>query len=106
MASSATQEFIPIKEIRDGIVILKDGGMRAILMTSSLNFALRSQEEQQSIIYQFQNFLNSLDFSILLYFWKTNPPYKNLYVDINKDNKVTSVDFSIMLSQWTGRKNY
>jgi len=47
--------------------------------------------------------VDSIDFSILLYFWKKNPPFKNIYVDINKDNKVDSVDFSIMLSQW-GRK--
>jgi hypothetical protein len=49
------------------------------------------------------NYVNSIDFSILLYFWKTNPPYKNVCVDVNKDNKVNSVDFSIMLSQW-GKK--
>lgn len=48
-------------------------------------------------------FVDSTDFSILLYFWKTNPPFKNIYVDINKDGKVDSTDFSIMLSQW-GKK--
>ncbi|MFA6797182.1 MAG: hypothetical protein WCR40_00500 [Candidatus Paceibacterota bacterium] len=61
--SKATQDFVPIKEIRDGIVILKDESMRAILMVSSVNFALKSPDEQQAIIFQFQNFLNSLDFS-------------------------------------------
>jgi len=62
--SKATQEFVPIKEIRDGIVILKDGSMRGIVMASSVNFALKSSDEQQAIILQFQNFLNALDFSI------------------------------------------
>lgn len=62
--SKSTQEFVPIQEIRDGIVILKDGSMRAILLASSLNFALKSSDEQASIIYQFQNFLNALDFSV------------------------------------------
>jgi len=47
--------------------------------------------------------VDSIDFSILLFYWKKNGPYKNIYVDINKDGKVNSVDFSIMLSQW-GRK--
>lgn len=47
--------------------------------------------------------VDSIDFSILLYFWKKNSPFKNLYVDINKDNQVNSIDFSIFLSQW-GRK--
>jgi len=63
-AAKTTQEFVPIKEVRDGIVIMKDGSMRAIILSSSLNFALKSTEEQEAIIYQFQNFLNSLDFSI------------------------------------------
>ena len=62
-----TQEFVPIKEVRDGIVILKDGSMRAILMTSSINFALKSEEEQIAILAQFQNFLNSLEFSIQIF---------------------------------------
>jgi hypothetical protein len=62
--SQASQDFVPIKEIRDGVLILKDGSYRAIVMASSLNFALKSQDEQTSIIYQFQNFLNSLNFSV------------------------------------------
>lgn len=62
-----TQAFVPIKEIRDGVMVLKDGGMRTILLASSLNFALKSADEQQSIIFQFQNFLNSLNFSVQIY---------------------------------------
>jgi hypothetical protein len=63
-ATNATQEFVPIKEVRDGIVILKDGGMRSILLCSSLNFSLKSEDERNAILLQFQDFLNSLDFSI------------------------------------------
>jgi len=66
-SSKTTQEFVPIREIRDGIVILKDGSMRSIVLASSLNFALKSSDEQNSIIYQFQNFLNSLDFSVQIF---------------------------------------
>lgn len=65
--AKTTQEFVPIKEVRDGVAILKNGGMRIILMASSINFALKSADEQQSIIYQFQNFLNSLDFSVQIF---------------------------------------
>lgn len=61
--AKATQEFVPIKEVRNGIVILKDGSLRALLMASSINLALKSQDEQQAIIGQFQNFLNSLEFT-------------------------------------------
>ncbi|PIR86583.1 hypothetical protein COU13_00060, partial [Candidatus Kaiserbacteria bacterium CG10_big_fil_rev_8_21_14_0_10_43_70] len=63
----ATQDFVPIKEVRDGIVILKGGGLRGILMASSLNFALKSDDEQTAFIMQFQNFLNSLDFTTQIF---------------------------------------
>lgn len=59
-----TQEFVPIKEIRDGIIVLKDGGYRGILICSAINFGLKSAEEQHAITLGFQNFLNTLDFSI------------------------------------------
>jgi type IV secretory pathway VirB4 component len=62
--SPTTQNFIPIKNIRDGVVLLKDGGLRIVLMVSSVNFALKSQDEQMALLLQFQNMLNSLDFSI------------------------------------------
>lgn len=63
MSKNATQEFVPIDDVRDGIVILKDGGMRGVLMASSINFSLKSNDERQAILLQFQDFLNSLDFS-------------------------------------------
>lgn len=65
--TKATQEFVDVKEVRDGIIVLKDGSLRAVLMTSSLNFALKSVDEQTSTLFQFQNFLNSLDFSIQIF---------------------------------------
>ncbi len=62
--SGATQQFVPIKEIRNGVIVLKDGGYRGILICSSINFGLKSSEEQHAITLGFQNFLNMLDFSI------------------------------------------
>lgn len=59
-----SQEILQIQEIRDGVLVLKDGSLRAVLMASSLNFALKSADEQTAITLQYQNFLNSLDFSI------------------------------------------
>ena len=61
---TATQQFVPIERVRDGIVILKTGELRAILITNSLNLALKSEDEQQAVLSQFQNFLNSLDFPV------------------------------------------
>lgn len=63
----STQEFVPIERVRDGIVILKTGELRAILITNSLNLGLKSEDEQQAILSQFQNFLNSLDFPVQIF---------------------------------------
>lgn len=60
----ATQLFVPVKEVRNGVIILKEGGYRGILMCSSINFALKSEDEQKAIIGGFQNFLNTLDFTV------------------------------------------
>lgn len=64
MANITTQQFLEMDEIREGIIILKNKTLRGVLATSSINFALKSEEEQNAIIYQFQDFLNSLDFSL------------------------------------------
>jgi len=64
MAKTPTQQFLEIDKIKEGVIILKDKSLRGVLMTSSINFALKSEDEQTAIIYQFQDFLNSLDFSI------------------------------------------
>lgn len=62
-SNKSTQQFVPVSEVRDGIIVLKDKSLRAILLASSINFALKSEDEQTAFIVQFQNFLNSLDFS-------------------------------------------
>jgi len=62
--AKATQEFVPIKEVRDGVIVLKDGGLRAIVLANSVNLSLKSDEEQKATILQFQSFLNTLDFAI------------------------------------------
>ena len=62
MPGSGSYNFVHVKEIRDGVVKLKDGGLRGVLMVTSLNLALKSADEQEATIYQFQNFLNTLDF--------------------------------------------
>lgn len=66
-AAKAAQDFVPVKEVRGGIIVLKDGGLRAVMLASSINFALKSADEQMAILSQFQNFLNSLDFSVQIF---------------------------------------
>ena len=64
MAKGVAQQIIEIDQIKEGVVILRNRALRGVLMVSSINFALKSEEEQNATIFQFQNFLNSLDFSI------------------------------------------
>jgi len=64
MVSPSTQDFLKIKEVRDGFIILKNNSLRGVMMVSSINFGLKTQNSQEAIIYQFQQFLNSIDFSI------------------------------------------
>ena len=60
----STQNLVNIQEIRDGILLLKDGSMRAVIETSAINFELRSEDEQIAITQNFQNFINSVDFPL------------------------------------------
>lgn len=63
----SAQNFVPIRDIRDGVVLLKNGQMCQVLLASSINFALKSIDEQRAILQQFQSFLNTLDFSLQIY---------------------------------------
>ncbi len=61
---TSSQKYLDIAEIKDNVVVMKNGSLRAVLMVSSVNFALKSIDEQDAIIYRYQSFLNSLDFSV------------------------------------------
>ena len=61
---NSTQQAISIAGIKDGVVVMKDGSYRLILQVAATNFALKSEQEQNSIIFQYQSFLNSLHFPI------------------------------------------
>lgn len=62
--SSSTQQDIEIAGIKDGVVILRSGSYRLVMSVSTVNFALKSEEEQNSLVFQYQSFLNSLHFPI------------------------------------------
>ena len=60
----STQDFLPFAEIHDNTIILKNGHLRQVLLCSSINFSLKSEQEQTAIIFGYQNFLNSLNFPV------------------------------------------
>lgn len=61
---ASTHKYVDVAEVHDGVVVMRNGSLRAILMMSSINFDLKSSDEQDAIILQYQNFLNSLDFPL------------------------------------------
>ncbi len=62
--SASTREQIDIAEIKEDVVIMKDGTLRAVLLVSSINFALKSEDEQNAIISAYVSFLNYLEFPV------------------------------------------
>lgn len=111
--ATATQEFVPIKEVRDGVVILKDGSLRALLMASSINLALKSQDEQLAIIGQFQNFLNSLEFSVQFFVESRDldiRPYialleERLVAELDDLMKIQIREYIVFIKDFTERAN-
>ena len=62
--STSTQEYLDIAEIKDNTVIMKDGTLRCVLLVSSINFALKSEDEQNAVIDSYVRFLNNLSFTL------------------------------------------
>lgn len=63
-SSSTSQQFVDVAEIKDDVIVLKNGTLRGVLNVSAINYDLKSTQEQEAIIMQYKNFLNSLDFPI------------------------------------------
>jgi hypothetical protein len=62
--AESTQKFLHIAEVRDDLVVLNDGTVRGVILVSSVNFDLKSEDEQKAIIGNYVNFLNSIDYPL------------------------------------------
>lgn len=85
----STQSTILISELRDGLVIMKDGSFRAVIACQSINFDLMSESEREGVEYAYQNFLNSLGFTtqILIRSQRVDiGPYIERLTEIRKNN--------------------
>lgn len=94
--TAPTQDFVSIKDIRDGVVLLKSGQMCSVLLASSVNFALKSTDERQAILQQFQTFLNTLDFSLQIFVQSRRlniNPYLELLAtrEVSQDNDLMRI---------------
>lgn len=85
----STQSTLQISELRDGLVIMKDGSFRAVIACQSINFDLMSETEREAVEYSYQNFLNSLNFTtqILIRSQRVDiGPYLERLTEIRKNN--------------------
>lgn len=95
-SKAATQDFVSIRDIKDNVVMQKNGQMHMVLLASSVNFALKSLDEQKAILLQFQQFLNTLDFTLQIYIQSRRlniEPYLNLLsgMEAGQDNDLMRV---------------
>jgi hypothetical protein len=107
------QAFVPIREIRDGVIVLESGELRRVLITSTLNFGLKSADEQMAIIGQFQAFLNGLDFAVQIFIQSKRldiRPYLKLLeerekVQLNDAMRIQVHEYINFIREFTGRTN-
>ena len=62
--NSSTQQYLDIAEVKEDTLIMRDGTLRAVIMVSSINFALKSEDEQNAIVSAYVSFLNNIDFPL------------------------------------------
>lgn len=104
MKGDSSQKFVPIKTIHEGVIELDNGSFVEILITNSLNLALKSQDEQTAIISQFQNFFNSLDFSVQI-FVKSRRANIDAYI-ASLEDRVRFIDEELLKLQTVEYINY
>ncbi|PIP60581.1 hypothetical protein COX00_02535 [Candidatus Uhrbacteria bacterium CG22_combo_CG10-13_8_21_14_all_47_17] len=86
------QKFLDIAEIRENLVILKDGTLRSVLLVSSINFSLKSLDEQNAIVQAYMQFLNSLDFPIQIVIQSRRMNIDNYMAQLDEQRKTIEND--------------
>ncbi len=100
----ATQNLVPIREIRNGVVVLEDNTVVSVLMISSMNFELKSYDEQIAVIKSFKSFLSLLEFPIQISIQSRKmdiKPYLQLL-----DDELEKKDNPLMITQITEYINF
>lgn len=87
-----SQKFLDITEIREDLLILKDGTLRAVLLVSSINFSLKSLDEQNAIVQAYMQFLNSLDFPIQIVIQSRRMNIDNYMAQLDEQRKTIEND--------------
>jgi len=99
-----TTDFVKVQDIRDSVVILKNGTIQAVVEVGSINFDLKSDDEQTALIQAFQNFLNSSDFPIQIMVESRRLEIKN-YIE-NLDSQIENIDNELLRIQAVEYKRF
>jgi len=83
----STQRYLPFAEIKEETIVMKDGTLRAVLMISSINFALKNEDEQNAIVSSYVSFLNGLDFPLQIVIQSRQLYIKPYLEDLKKKEK-------------------
>jgi hypothetical protein len=83
----SSQKYVDVEEIKNDLMILKNGSLRAVVAVSSINFDLKSSDEQDAIIIGYQNFLNALDFPTQTMIVSKNLDIEPYLADLDKRRK-------------------
>jgi len=83
----STQSYLDISEIRDDIILMRDGTLRAVLLVSSINFALKSEDEQNAIVAAYVSFLNNIDHPLQIVIQSRELNIDNYLADLKKRHK-------------------
>ncbi len=99
--TASTQNYLDVAEVKKDTIVLKNGSFRSILAISAINFDLKSSEEQEAIINQYQNFLNSLDFPVQIVISSRKLNMDN-YLDFldDKEKKQTSELLRLQINEY------
>lgn len=99
----STQDHLPIAGIQDGVVIMTDGSLRVVLKADPVNFELKSENEQNAIIYSYQSFLNSLDFPIQILIQSKKLDLEQYLIKMQENEKsLTNELLRIQIEDYTG----
>jgi hypothetical protein len=99
-----TRKYVDIVEIKDNVIVLKDGTMRAVILISSINFALKSEDEQNAIVGAYMGFLNSLQYYIQLVIQSRKLDIENYLKKLEVVEKEQTND--LLRMQITGYRQY
>ncbi len=99
-----TETMLPISEIRNDTIIMKDGGLRAILKISGINLDLKNGDEQQIVLEQYKKFLNWLEYPFQILVRNTFLDLSN-YLTYIKGN-VDAIENPVLKWQWASYFNF